>query len=259
VKRGGRAFSLIELLVVISILALLISILLPSLAKARSSAKFAVCASNLRQASIAVHAYGGDNRNRFPAGPDSPFLFDPSTTWTQNAMINYYSGALRAFAAHGLLVKQRLLDPVHLYCPADDFSDPKADIPEVGSAEDGLSSYIYRHLQQTTRRDVDNLGRNEIGMPARAVLLDANMDSSIPGWRRGNHNGREVNIAFLDGHVKRFDNKRQRLSIRQQDFAGFPQSLRRRIDQILVTADYAEAGQISLAPTLAEQKQRMDD
>lgn len=250
-KQSGRAFSLIELLVVVSILALLISLLLPSLSKARSLAKFAVCASNLRQAAVAVHAYGGDNRNRFPAGPGSPFLFDPTTTWTQNAMIIYYSGALRTYTAHGLLVKQHLLDPVHLYCPADDFSDPKADIPAAGTAMDGLSSYLYRHLQQTTRNDVDDLGRNETGMPARAMLLDANQDSPIPGWRRGNHNGREVNIAFLDGHVERFDNKQQRLSIRQQDFAQFPQSLQRRVDQILVTADYVEGGQIALAPYLS--------
>lgn len=55
--RRNTAFSLIELLVVVGIIALLISILLPSLASARSSAKSTVCLSNLRQIGIQNAVY----------------------------------------------------------------------------------------------------------------------------------------------------------------------------------------------------------
>ncbi len=67
-KSSVRAFTLIELLVVVAIIALLISILLPSLARAREGARAAVCLSNLKQMGYGMQMYVGDNRNTLP-GP----------------------------------------------------------------------------------------------------------------------------------------------------------------------------------------------
>jgi len=61
-----KAFTLIELLVVVAIIALLISILLPSLSRARELAKRSVCASNLRGIGQAMHIYSNENQEWFP-------------------------------------------------------------------------------------------------------------------------------------------------------------------------------------------------
>jgi prepilin-type N-terminal cleavage/methylation domain-containing protein len=61
-----KGFTLIELLVVISIIALLLSILLPALSRARKQANKVLCATNLHQWALAIHAYAADNNNQFP-------------------------------------------------------------------------------------------------------------------------------------------------------------------------------------------------
>ncbi|MCC6285051.1 MAG: prepilin-type N-terminal cleavage/methylation domain-containing protein, partial [Phycisphaerales bacterium] len=67
--RTHRGFTLIELLVVIAIIALLIGLLLPSLAGARRSARLMVSLNNIRQIAAAMNTYKNEKRDDMPMQP----------------------------------------------------------------------------------------------------------------------------------------------------------------------------------------------
>jgi prepilin-type N-terminal cleavage/methylation domain-containing protein/prepilin-type processing-associated H-X9-DG protein len=77
-----KAFSLVELLVVISVIALLMAILMPALAAARSQARSAVCKSNLRQLAIANIGYAAEN--------DGFYVAAAKDIWNNNGLHRWH-------------------------------------------------------------------------------------------------------------------------------------------------------------------------
>src|SRR5688500_8757167 len=74
--RARRAFSIIELLVVIGIISILIGLLLPTLAKARQQSRALACKAQLQNIGSAFQMYLNENAGWYPPAPYSP-TFNP--------------------------------------------------------------------------------------------------------------------------------------------------------------------------------------
>lgn len=114
-KSIESAFTLVELLVVIAITSLLLSILVPSLSRARSMAKRTVCASNLRQIDLAVRLYLNVYDDIYPCAQD-PVYVDPNTG---QSIWLWMGRGWRSFVEPYLSGNIDVNNPSVLFCPED--------------------------------------------------------------------------------------------------------------------------------------------
>jgi prepilin-type N-terminal cleavage/methylation domain-containing protein len=87
-----KAFTLVELLVVISIIALMLAILMPALSKARAQARKVICGNQSHQWSIAIGAYSSENNGKIPRTSHAQGTPWPSMVVVSKKCLYYNAG-----------------------------------------------------------------------------------------------------------------------------------------------------------------------
>lgn len=208
--RRLRAFSPVELFVVVAVIALLIAILIPSCTRARELSKRTVCASNMRGIGQATYIYAqvGD---RFPAMTD--ISEESKAVYFAYRMKPPKKGDTPSPTADlWAVVHANNTTPTQLICPSTrDLPDPAQDTLAYFDFRSGNNlSYAYQYMHDP---DVGVLGTSDD--PMMPILADANPyikgrvtkepKADRESESRGNslnHTGREgQNVLYLDGHV----------------------------------------------------------
>lgn len=216
-NRSDKAFTLIELLVVIAIIAILIGILVPSLKKAKYLVEEKVCASNLRQVSIALMVYAENNDGWLPLEPTEhnshPGLLDKLNARNDGAL-------MKAFYCSRDKWQEKVAQNPDEYIP-DGATDSVIDTPE--NRRLGNIGYVYWSFLENKKYEDTYPWRNPNFFIPRKLRTSGvkwiypdrphHKAPSSETWvisdffRRGapfphtRKHAHGLNMSYLDGHV----------------------------------------------------------
>lgn len=195
--RNCRAFTLVEVLVVVAILAVLAALVFPSVGKAKQQAAQAQCINNLKQISIASVQFGTENNGDFPPNVAGTPIFARGLT--------DYIGP---FPRRGAGFKRS-----PLVCPSQQNGLPNGNWSYRGTYFTANNGHGLSYGQNDKAATV---WKKRIAAPSARAMLYMDLENqylaSPVELRRFNRwntlrerHGKRVNVAFVDGSVSTID------------------------------------------------------
>lgn len=218
--RNAHGFTLVELLVVISIIVLLIAILLPAMQQARETAKAAVCLSNVRQLSTAAASYAADHKGHLPYQHGRDLLVRNARESPTYAAA--YDGSNDASVNWVRLIFPYVNQSIEaLQCPSNDHEAPGANAPTENDRYSYAANGVVSHWRSDDIRSPHGVVayHDDTNVANYAVLRPYYAGSSAvtengrfwSGWMRyssgvlypmWHDNYTAKTFGFVDGHAE---------------------------------------------------------